>query len=96
MIIDLGLKIRTLRTKQNLTQKQLAAMACVAPRTIYTYESGNRYPSYGVLISFARIFHVSTDYLLGLKRIQTIDVSDLNEQEINIVLQVIDLLKNRK
>ncbi len=96
MIIDLGQKIKTLRTKQNLTQKQLAAMARVSPRTIYSYESGNRYPSYGVLISFARIFHVSTDYLLGLKRIKTIDVSDLNEQEISIVLQVIDLLKNRK
>ena len=96
MIIHLGLKIKSLRMERNLTQKQLADMAGVAANTIYSYESGNRYPSYGVLISFARIFHVSTDYLLGLKHLKSIDVSDLNEQEVHIVLQVIDLLKTRK
>ena len=68
----------------------------MAASTIYSYESGNRYPSYGVLINLARIFHVSTDYLLGLDRIKTIDVSNLKQEEINVVIHMIDVLKDKK
>ena len=96
MIIELGLKIKSLRIKRNLTQKQLACIAGVAASTIYSYESGNRYPSYGVLINLARIFHVSTDYLLVLDRIKTIDVSNLKQEEINVVIHMIDVLKDKK
>lgn len=96
MLVNLGMKIKSLRIERKLTQNQLACMASVASSTIYSYESGNRYPSYSVLISFARIFHVTTDYLLGLDKMRTIDVSDLNDEEINVVLRMVDLLKNRK
>lgn len=95
-MVNFGEKIKNLRTKRNLTQKQLADMAGVAVSAISSYESGNRYPSYDVLISLSRIFHVSTDYLLGLERTKTIDVSDLNEQEIMIISQMIDLLRDKK
>ena len=96
LIVNFGLKIKELRMTRNLTKKQLADMIGVSTSTIYSYESGNRYPSYGVLISLARIFHVSTDYLLGLERTKTIDVSNLNDREINIILQMVDLLQDKK
>ena len=95
-MVNFGEKIKSLRTRRNLTQKQLADMAGVAVSAISSYESGNRYPSYDVLISLSRIFHVSTDYLLGLEKKKTIDVSDLNEQEITIISQMIDLLRDRR
>lgn len=95
LIVNLGLKIKELRRTRNLTKKQLAEIIGVSTSAIYSYESGNRYPSYGVLISLARIFHVSTDYLLGLERMRTIDVSNLNEKEINIILQMVDLLQEK-
>ena len=65
-MVDFGEKVKNLRLERNLTQKQLANMAGVAVSAISSYESGNRYPSYDVLINLAHIFHVSTDYLLGL------------------------------
>ena len=71
-------------------------MAGVAVSAISSYESGNRYPSYDVLINLAHIFHVSTDYLLGLNKMKTIDISGLDEKEINIIIQLIDLLKAEK
>jgi hypothetical protein len=49
-----------------------------------------------VLINLAHIFHVSTDYLLGLNKMKTIDISGLDEKEINIIIQLIDLLKAEK
>ena len=95
-MVDFGEKVKNLRLERNLTQKQLANMAGVAVRAISSYESGNRYPSYDVLINLAHIFHVSTDYLLGLNKMKTIDISGLDEKEINIIIQLIDLLKAEK
>ncbi len=89
-------KVKNLRTERNLTQKQLADMAGVAVSAISSYESGSRYPSYDVLISLARIFHVSTDYLLGLDKLKTIDVSVLDESEISVILQMVEILKSKK
>lgn len=95
-MVNFGEKIKNLRLERNLTQKQLANMAGVAISAISSYESGNRYPSYDVLINLARIFHVSTDYLLGLENLKTIDISGLSEKEVNIILQMIDVLRAKK
>ena len=95
-MVDFGEKVKNLRLERNLTQKQLANMAGVAVSAISSYESGNRYPSYDVLINLAHIFHVRTDYLLGLNKMKTIDISGLDEKEINIIIQLIDLLKAEK
>lgn len=96
LMVNFGEKIKKLRIERNLTQKQLAEMTGVAISAISSYESGNRYPSYDVLISLARIFHVSTDYLLGLDKLKTIDVSGLNEAEINVILHMVDVLNAKK
>lgn len=47
-----------------------------------SYESGTRYPSYDALVKLARIFHVSIDYLLGVTDVRNIDVTGLNDSEI--------------
>lgn len=92
-MVNFGNRLKALRTSRRLTQKQLAEQAGVAISAISAYESGNRYPSYDVLISIARIFHVSTDYLLGLNKRSEIDVSGLNHEEIELITQMIELFK---
>lgn len=94
-MVNFGDKIKSLRTQRNLTQKQLADLSGVAVSAISSYEAGNRYPSYDVLISLARIFHVSTDYLLGLENLKTVDVSGLEDRQINVILQMIDIMKEK-
>lgn len=95
-MVDFGEKVKKLRHEKDLTQQQLAELLGVAVSAISSYESGNRYPSYEVLISLARIFHVSTDYLLGLEKLKTIDVSGLDDNEIKVILQMIDILREKK
>lgn len=95
-MVDFGEKVKKLRHEKDLTQQQLAELLGVAVSAISSYESGNRYPSYEVLISLARIFHVSTDYLLGLEKLKTVDVSGLNDNEIKVILQMIDVLREKK
>ena len=50
---------------RKLTQQRLSDMVNIALRTYQHYESGTRYPSYELLVQFAEILQVPTDWLLG-------------------------------
>lgn len=89
----MGEKLKSLRLEKKLTQKQVADMIGLAISAVSSYESGNRYPSYDVLVQLARIFHVSTDYLLGMTDKRNIDVTGLDDSEIELVSQLVDKLR---
>lgn len=93
--MNLGEKLRLLRLEKNLTQKQLATRLGVAISAVSSYESDTRCPTFDTLILYARIFHVSTDYLLGLEPNNTIDVSDLSEEEILAIAQLVDVIRKK-
>lgn len=54
-----------LRRRENLSQKELAKMAGVSRSTIGMYEAGEREPSFETLETFADIFNVNMDTLIG-------------------------------
>lgn len=89
----MGEKLRLLRTENKLTQKQVANRVGVAVSAVSSYESGVRYPSYYVLIKLASLFHVSTDYLLGVEKNRNIDVSGLDEDKISVISQLVEMLR---
>ena len=93
--MNMGEKLRTLRLNRNLTQNQIADRIGLAISAISSYESGMRYPSYETLIKLARIFHVSTDYLLGMTDTRSIDVSCLDDESIKCISQLVDILKGK-
>lgn len=95
-MVDFGPKLKTLRKNQKLTQQQLADRIGVAKSVVSYYESGDRYPSYDVLIKIARTFHVTTDYLLDLEKNLTLDVSDLSESDIAVLETVANALRRKK
>ncbi len=88
-------KLKALRKSQKLTQQELANRLGVAKSVVSYYESGNRYPSYDVLIKIAHIFHVTTDYLLDIDKVKTLDVSGLTNKQIGVISEMIDLLKEQ-
>lgn len=96
--LNFGKILKELRLKSGLTQKQLAAQMGVTKSLISFYELQERVPSPSVLIKLSTIFHVSTDYLLGIDTTKRLDVSDLEEDDIKVVSLMIDTLrkKNRK
>ena len=95
-MVNMGEKLKSLRIEKKLTQKQVADRIGLAISAVSSYESGTRYPSYDVLVKLARIFHVSTDYLLGMTDIRNIDVTGLSDNEIELVSQLVDTLRNKK
>ncbi len=93
--MNLGEKLKQLRLEKNLTQKQLATRLGVAISAVSSYESDTRCPTFDTLINYAHIFHVSTDYLLGLAPHNTLDVSGLSEEEILAIAQLIDVIRKK-
>lgn len=60
----LSKQIASLRKESRMSQSQLAAELKVSPSTIGMYEQGRRIPDIHTLISMARLFGVSLDYLI--------------------------------
>ena len=94
--MNMGEKLKSLRIEKKLTQKQVADRIGLAISAVSSYESGTRYPSYDVLVKLARIFHVSTDYLLGMTDTRNVDVTGLNDNEIELISQLVNMLRNKK
>ncbi len=90
-----GEKLKSLRTAKKMSQKELAERIGIAKSVISFYESGERSPSYDVLITIAEIFNVTTDYLLGIERGRTLDVSGMKEEDVAVVTTVIEALKRK-
>ncbi len=92
-MVDFGNSLKTLRLRDKMTQAQLAQKLNLTKSVISAYENGLRLPSYDVLIHIARIFKVSTDYLLGIENKQEIDLSGLSQEEIDALLNLIKAMK---
>ena len=60
----LGARIALLRKQSGLSQRSLAAALRVSPSAVGMYEQDRRTPSTELLIEMARLFDVSTDFLL--------------------------------
>lgn len=88
-MINLGSRIKTLRIEKNINQKQLAVQLGVSASAIPAYEQGIRNPSLTVLIKMAHVFGVSTDYLLGIDKNQSISVENLTEEQIKIIAMTV-------
>lgn len=95
-MVNFGCNLKSLRTQAGLTQKQLADQIGVTKSVVSYYELQERYPSPDVLIKLAGVFHVTTDFLLGIEKKQMIDLSDLDEQSLNLVLHTISVLRSKK
>lgn len=92
--MNFGNRLKTLRIKKKLTQQQLADLLGLTKSVISAYENGLRYPAYDVLIKIARIFKVSTDFLLGVEIKREIDTSGLTDEQVETLIVLIDTIRN--
>ena len=95
-MVNLGERLRTLRNERNITQTALSQRIGVSKAMISSYELEQRQPSYGILVKFAAFFGVTTDFLLGLEENRTIGVEGLSDREIQAVVSMVDVLRERK
>ncbi|MBR5174149.1 MAG: helix-turn-helix transcriptional regulator [Clostridia bacterium] len=61
------MRLKELREENNLTQTQVAELLNVKQNTYSQYETEKRQLSIEVLIKLAKLYKVSTDYILELE-----------------------------
>lgn len=88
-------RIKTLREARGWTQAELARRLNMTRNGVNSWEQGLSMPSPPLLVELAKLFSVSTDYLLGLEPILTIDVSDLDDEDIALLTEIADRLRKR-
>lgn len=90
-IYDLGLRLKKLREDRNLTQKQVAERLDVAKDTIYRYEANLQMPTSDKLAKLARIYHTSTDYIMGLDDKTVLKIYGLSERQKECLENFVDI-----
>ena len=80
MDIKIGLRIKELRKRKNMTQEQLAEALGITGQAISKWESGNGYPDITYIMPIAKYFNVATDYLLENKNVSLLDIKDKDDE----------------
>lgn len=94
-LINFGNTLKKLRLQNGMTQQQLAAQIGVSKSVVSYYELQERTPSPDVLVKLAAIFHVSSDYLLGITKTNSVDLSGLESDDVAIVNSLIEHLRQK-
>ncbi|HJC71387.1 MAG TPA: helix-turn-helix domain-containing protein [Candidatus Ruthenibacterium merdavium] len=91
----LNTRIKELRTARNLSQVEMAKRLGVTKQSVSNWENNNIQPSVDMLVMIARLFSVSTDYLLCLDNRQVLDVTGLSVEHVAHIQQVVDDIRGR-
>lgn len=90
----LNVRIKELRTAHRLTQVEFAKLLSVSKQAVSNWENDNIQPSIEMLVKIANVFSVSTDYLLSLDDRKYIEVTDLPNEVVAHIQQIITDIKN--
>lgn len=86
-------KIKELRKCRRWTQAELARKLGITRNAVNSWEQGLSMPSPAFLVDLAKLFSVSTDYLLGIERLDTVNVSGLDKADIAVLAELADRLR---
>lgn len=84
------MKIKELRIKAGISQRELAQKLGYFPQAISRYESGQGEPNVETLIKLANFFNVSIDELVG-RETDTINLKYLNESESYLIKKILKM-----
>ncbi len=89
-------RIKALREARGWTQAELARRLNITRNGVNSWEQGLSMPSPACLVDLAKLFSVSTDYLLGVERLETVNVTGLTEADVALLAQLADRLRENR
>lgn len=93
-LFTLSEKIKQLREQSGFTQAELARRLKLTRSSVNGWEMGLSVPSTSVIVELAKLFNVSTDYLLGLDNNASININGLSEKEVAILCDLVKCFKS--
>lgn len=89
-------RIKALREARGWTQAELARRLNITRNGVNSWEQGLSMPSPVCLVDLAKLFSVSTDYLLGVERLETVNVTGLDEKDVAMLAQLAERLRETR
>lgn len=88
--------IKSLRETAGLSQSELAKRLGVTRSSVNAWEMGLSIPTAQYIVELSQLFHVSTDYLLGLNNTQAIYIDRLSQEEKQILYSLIHYFQDKQ
>ena len=95
-LLTMAERIKFLREKLELTQAEIARRLGISRAGVNAWEMGLSVPSTQYVVELAKIFGVSTDYLLGMGKTSMVSVEGLSEKQVAAVVNVIECFRAKK
>ena len=89
-------KIKQLREQMGYTQAELARKLKLTRSSINGWEMGLTVPSTPMVVELAKIFNVSTDYLLGLDDGASLRVEGLSKKEVAVLVDLVSCFREKR
>ena len=93
-LLSLADRIKSLRESVGLTQAEIARILGISRSGVNAWEMGLSVPSTQYIVELAKLFNVSTDYLLCMENTSTISIVGLSQKQVAVLLETIDCFKN--
>ena len=90
----IGERLAEVRKDHNDTQAELAARLNVSVSAVRSWEQEKSSPPHELLVTICKLYHVSSDYLLGLTSEDPTDSNQKTGQFSNIELEELQNFKN--
>lgn len=89
-------KIKALREARGWTQAELSRRLGLTRNGVNSWEQGLSTPSPACLVDLAKVFSVSTDYLLGIECNACVNVAGLCDRDVALLADLAERLRDRK
>ena len=89
-------RIKMLRENKQLYQSDLSKRLGITRSSINAWEMGISTPSTTYLVELSQIFHVSIDYLLGLDKNVSLDITGLDTEQVRILTDLAEHFRKEK
>lgn len=83
-------RLKDLRDRLGYTQSDLAKKLSITRASVNAWEMGISAPSTSWLVELSNLFHVTTDYLLGLDNCITIRTNNLSDRAVTAILNTVE------
>lgn len=88
---NISIRLKEIRKKRNLTQKQLAILCGVSRSNIASWENGSRTPTYDNLINLSLQLNVDLNYLCGISDKLMYNMSLVNSYSLSKIDEILKI-----
>lgn len=89
-------RIKSLREDAGMSQAELARRLDVTRSSVNAWEMGLSTPTTQYIVEISKLFHVSSDYLLGITSEQSIVLDCYSKDEIELIYNLLKYFDNQK